>query len=201
MLRCGNAPRPFGASTGTLGPQERPRAPQDPSKTNFSSIFSTFWILKSSLRDGFHQPFLLPISAPDQPTQHKQNKTEQHNQTQQNTTTHTTAPTTAHHTADKTTETHPHKSFRPRGSHPTYGPLLGGSWASLGRPWASKMGSKRVTNIEQIVFVIPSCCFFRFFSLRSASGSPLGRVLAPSWRHLGPSWDDFSEIFRQFLRF
>ena len=66
------------------------------------------------------------------------------------------------------------------------GPLLGGSWASLGRPWASKMGSKRVTPIEEIVFVIPSCCFFRYFSLRSASGTPLGRVLAPSWPHLGP---------------
>ena len=85
------------------------------------------------------------------------------------------------------------------------GPLLGGSWASLGRllaslgrPWAFKMGSKRARDIDMRVFVIPSCFFLRLFSLRSASGSPLGRVLAPSWRHLGPSWDNFSEIFSEF---
>ena len=156
MLRSANASRPFGASTGHLGPQERPRAPQEPSKIDFWSIFSQFWLPKASLRARFHQPFPLPFNAPDQPTQHKQNKTEQHSQTQQNATPHTTAPTTAHHTADKTTETHPHKCIRPRGSHPTYGPLLGGSWASLGRPWASKMGSKGVTLSEILVFVIPS---------------------------------------------
>ena len=81
------------------------------------------------------------------------------------------------------------------------GPLLGGSWPSLGRPRASKMGSKRVSNIGIRVFVIPSCCFFRFFSLRSASGSPLGRVLAPSWRHLGPSWTLFCQFWRFFKDF
>ena len=88
------------------------------------------------------------------------------------------------------------------------GPLLGGSWASLGRllaslgrPWASKMGSKRARDIDIRVFVIPSCFFLRLFSLRSASGSPLGRVLAPSWRHLGPSWRDFSRFWIDFWRF
>ena len=79
------------------------------------------------------------------------------------------------------------------------GPLLGGSWASLGRPWASKMGSKRVTLLGKRVSFIPSCFFCRFFRLRSASGSPLGRILAPSWCHLGPSWNDCSAIFRRFL--
>ena len=81
------------------------------------------------------------------------------------------------------------------------GPLLGGSWASLGRPWASKMGSKRVTVLEIRVSFIPSCFFCRFFRLRSASGSLLGRILAPSWCHLGPSWDDLSRFLVDFLGF
>ena len=81
------------------------------------------------------------------------------------------------------------------------GPLLGGSWASLGRPWASKMGSKRVRDIGIRVSFIPSCFFCRFFPLRSASGSPLGRVLEPSWRHLGPSWEDFSSVLDNFSIF
>ena len=79
------------------------------------------------------------------------------------------------------------------------GPLLGGSWASLGCPWASKMGSKRVTDIGIRVSFIPSCFFCRFFRLRSASGSLLGRILAPSWCHLGPSWNDFSRFLVDFL--
>ena len=141
---------------GHFGPQERPRAPQEPSKIEFWSIFGQFWLPTAPLRAHFHQHFLLSLAP--QANQHstQKKKTKQHNQTQHNTTTHTTAPTTAHHTADKTTETHPRNSFRPRGSHPTYGPLLGGSWASLGRPWASKMGSKRVSNIGILRFVIPS---------------------------------------------
>ena len=81
------------------------------------------------------------------------------------------------------------------------GPLLGGSWASLGGPWASKMGPKRVRDIGKRVFVIPSCFFLRLFSLRSASGSPLGRVLAPSWPHLAQSWVDFSRFFVNFRGF
>ena len=85
-------------------------------------------------------------------------------------------------------------------------PLLGGSWASLGRllaslgrPWASKMGSKRVTLLGIRMSFIPSCFFCRFFRLRSASGSLLGRVLAPSWCHMGPSWGDFSGFLVDFL--
>ena len=78
------------------------------------------------------------------------------------------------------------------------GPLLGGSWASLGRPWASKMGPKRVRYIGILGFGIPSCSFFRFLSLRGASGSPLGRVLAPSWPHLGPIWGHLGAILRYF---
>ena len=74
------------------------------------------------------------------------------------------------------------------------GPLLGGSWASLGRPWASKMGSKRVGNIEIRVSFIPSCFFCRFFRLRSASGSLLGGF----WPHLGAIWAHLGTFFRDF---
>ena len=105
------------------------------------------------------------------------------------------------HTTQQTKQRRPTNTIalRPRGSHPTYGPLLGRSWASLGRPWASKMGSKRVRDIGKRVSFIPSCFFCRFFRLRSASGSLLGRVLAPSWCHLGPSWDDFWGFLVAFL--
>ena len=63
----------------------------------------------------------------------------------------------------------------------------------------SKIGPKRVALLGIRVSFIPSCFFCRFFPLRSASGSPVGRVLAPSWRHLGPSWDDFLRILVNLL--
>ena len=178
------------AQRALLAPKSAQEPPKSPPRPMFHRFFDNFGSQKR-LPELVFSPLFSSLRRP-RPPQHstektRQNSTTKHNTTPQHTAQHSKQHTPQHHTAHKTTQTHPHNSFRPRGSHPTYGPLLGGSWASLGRPWASKIGPKRVTLLEIRVSFIPSCIFSRFFLLRSASGSPLGRVLAPSWSHLSPS--------------
>ena len=116
------------------GPSWLPRAPKSPPRVLQDRFLVDFFtILPPKITS--QRSFLLTFSPshqhprPNNTAQTKQDRTAQPT-TAKHHNTHTTAPTAAHHTADKTTETHPHKCIRPRGSHPTYGPLLG----TLGDP-------------------------------------------------------------------
>ena len=125
-----------GPSWPPRAPKSLPRALQDRFFTDFLTILAP----KSVSQSLFFLLFSPPFGAPGHHdmAQKKRGTTSQPNTAQHYNIHHRAQNSTPHNTKPQTKQQRPSqpKCLRPRGSHPTYGPLLGGSWASLGRPCA-----------------------------------------------------------------